>query len=186
MPVQLGPRLVECAARLKAEDRRRMREEIMKFTPKFNVVPIACGILTIAAVGWNESVNRVGSGPAPIVALQDAAVQQSFQTDGRVSIMPAVEQIPPASVQGATAADTLPVAWYKDKHWWKRNAPIIGGAAGGGLIGGLAGGGKGLIIGGAAGAGGGYLYKHFSDHHHHHSAAYSAGKPTPHQQGHGR
>jgi hypothetical protein len=155
----------------------------MKFTPKFNVVPIACGVLTIAAVGWDESVNRGGSAPAPIVAMRDTAAQESFQTNGSVPIISAVEKIPPASAQ---RENFLPVAWYKDKHWWKRNAPIIGGAAGGGLIGGLAGGGKGLIIGGAAGGGGGYLYKHYRDRNHHHSTASSAGKPTQHQGGHGR
>ena len=155
----------------------------MKFTLRFNVVPIACGVLTIVAVGWSESVNRAGSAPAPIVAAQDTAVQKSFQTNGGVRIISAVENVQPAYAQ---RENFLPVAWYKDKHWWKRNAPIIGAVAGGGLIGGLAGGGKGLIIGGAAGAGGGYLYKHFRDRDHHHSAAYRASKPTPHQVEHGR
>ena len=61
-PSTLGARLAEDAATLQAEDLHRMREEIMKLTPRFNVVPIAFGILTIAAVGWNDSVNRVGVG----------------------------------------------------------------------------------------------------------------------------
>ncbi len=56
-------------------------------------------------------------------------------------------------------------SWYKNKHWWKRNAPIVGGAGGGALIGGLAGGGAGALIGGAAGGGGGYLYKRYRNHH---------------------
>jgi hypothetical protein len=159
----------------------------MKFTPKFNVVPIVCGVLTITAAGWNESVNRVGSAPAPIVVMQDTAVQKSFQTNGSVRIIYTVEQIPPASTQRVTGENFLPVAWYKNKYWWKRNAPIIGGAAGGALIGGLAGGGKGVIIGGAVGGGGGYLYKHFRDRDHHHSTAYrTANKPTHHQAAHGK
>lgn len=61
-------------------------------------------------------------------------------------------------------------AWYKNKHWWKKNAPIVGGAAGGALIGGLAGGGKGLLIGGAIGGGGGYAYKRLEERHHRHEA----------------
>jgi hypothetical protein len=140
-----------------------MGEEIMKFTPKFNLVPIACGILTIGAVGWNQPVNRVGPMPAPVVA--------TAETNGSAPIIYAVERIPLASAQTAAAQNILPVHWYNSKHWWKRNAPIVGGAAGGGLIGGLVGGGPGLIIGGAAGAGGGALYKHYHHHHHHHGTA---------------
>jgi len=129
----------------------------MKFTPK-----IGAGILTIAALGLTGSVNHV--------ALAQAPAQQVFQTDSRARMTPAVEVIPAVDSQRTTRQDYLPVtAWYKDKGWWKRHAPIIGGAAGGGLIGGLAGGGKGALIGGAAGAGGGYLYKHYHEHHHHYS-----------------
>jgi hypothetical protein len=152
----------------------------MKFTPKINVGLAASGILTIAAVGLIAWVSYVAPA-APIVVKQEPlAVQESFQTSGRGSIIPAVELIPAAGLQRATAEDYLPIsAWYKSKNWWKRHAPIIGGAAGGGLIGGLAGGGKGAIIGGAAGAGGGYLYKHMRDRNHRHSTAYRASKPTP-------
>lgn len=156
----------------------------MKFTSRFNVLPIACGILAI--VGLNESAHRVGSAPTPIVAMQQTALRDSFKTDNSVPIIPAVERISPGSAQGAIAGNFLPIAWYKNKHWWKRNAPIVGGAAAGGLIGGLAGGGKGLIIGGAAGAGGGYLYKHYRDHNHHHGTAYRYDKPAPHHQQQGR
>ena len=152
---QLGSCLAEVAGRLRAGDLQKGRKT-MKFTPKFNVVPIVCGVLAITAVGLNEAVNRVGSTPAPIVVMQNTAVQESFQTNGHARIIYAVEQIPPASTQRVTGENFLPVAWYKNKYWWKRNAPIIGGAAGGALIGGLAGGGKGLIIGGAVGGGGGY------------------------------
>jgi hypothetical protein len=149
--------------------------------PKINLGLVAIGILTIAAVGLIGS--HVVPAPAPIVVKQEPlAVQNSFQTNERVSIIPAVELIPVASLQRATAENYLPVsAWYKSKGWWKRHAPIIGGAAGGGVIGGLAGGGKGAIIGGAAGAGGGYLYKHMRDRNHRHTTAYRAGKPTPKQ-----
>jgi hypothetical protein len=148
----------------------------MNFTPKSNVVPIVCGILIITAAGWNEAVNRSGSAPVVTNAVQEASATPTlFQTNGNVAIIPAVERIPSANIQKAQAQTFLPVVWYKNKHWWKRNAPIIGGAAGGGLIGGLAGGGKGLIIGGAAGAGGGYLYKHYKGHSHHHNSEYRRG-----------
>jgi hypothetical protein len=147
----------------------------MKFTPKVNLVPIACGILTIAAVGWNEPVSRAGPAPARIVATQNTA-QESFQTNGGVAITYAVDRIPLTNAEGATGGNVLPVHWYNSKHWWKRNAPIVGGAAGGALIGGVAGGGPGLIIGGAAGAGGGALYKHY--HHRNHGTANRYGKRT--------
>jgi hypothetical protein len=80
-----------------------------------------------------------------------------------------------SAVDAAPASNSyLPVtAWYKNKQWWKRNAPIIGGAGGGALVGGLLGGGKGALIGGAVGGGGGYLYKRakrnhdYHEYHHH-------------------
>jgi hypothetical protein len=125
----------------------------MHFTPKKGL--FICGILVAALTA---SVSRVP--PA-----QNAARQVTF----------AVEQPFQASVQPAVASDfrtagsgyIQPVSWYGSKHWWKRNAPIVGGAGGGALIGGLAGGGTGAVIGGAAGGGAGYLYKR-SRHHHHH------------------
>jgi hypothetical protein len=145
----------------------------MKFTPKIKGGPIACGILTMAAVGWSGPINYVAREPVAVVATQNIlnmfAVSELFQTNGDVLITPAVEL--PASSQSAGPDYILETHWYNNRSWWKRNAPIIGGAAGGGLIGGLAGGGKGLLIGGAAGAGGGALYKHFRHRHYHEGTA---------------
>ena len=149
----------------------------MKFTWEISAASV---VLTIAAVGLSGLVSHDASTPTPTAAMQDTlATQESFQTNGRARIIPAVELIPASSLQRATPENYRPIsAWYKSKYWWKKHAPIIGGAAGGGLIGGLVGGGKGAIIGGAAGAGGGYLYKHSRDRNHHHSTAYTAGKPV--------
>jgi hypothetical protein len=137
----------------------------MNFTPKISVGPVVSGILTIAVVGMIGSVSHVAPAPAPIVAAQDVfAVQESFQTSDRLPIVPAVELIPAPGVQTARPQYQPISSWYKSKHWWKRNAPIVGGAGGGALIGGLAGGGTGALIGGAAGGGGGYLYKRYRHH----------------------
>jgi hypothetical protein len=137
----------------------------MNFTPKINVGSVVSGILTIAVVGLIGWVSTVAPAPAQIVATQDAsAVQESYQTS--VPIVPAVDLAPGPGLQTARPEYYQPIAWYKSKRWWKRNAPIVGGAGGGALIGGLVGGGTGAIIGGAAGGGGGYLYKR-SRHHHH-------------------
>ena len=167
----------------------------MKFTPKINARPVACGVLAVAGLGWMTWSIHNAPVPATIIAeTQDAlAVQDSFQSYGHAGIVPAVVLTPAASLQGAAPeVNYIPVShWYKSKSWWKRHAPIVGGAAGGGLIGGLAGGGTGALIGGAAGAGGGALYKHLKDKHHHgdayrsnHGEAYrSTDQPTPAQPG---
>src|SRR5579862_8720251 len=134
----------------------------MNFTPRVKSRMVARGILTIAVV-----VLLGGAGHAASAGIAQTPVwpRASLQTNRPARVISAVDLIP---ASGPRPANYLLVShWYKNKAWWKRNAPIIGGAAGGGLIGGLAGGGKGLIIGGAAGAGGGYLYKHFKDHSHH-------------------
>jgi len=143
----------------------------MNFTPRNNVVDhVANGILTIAVVGLIGWVSHVPSEPAPIIETQDAfAILKSLQTSNPVPIVRAVELAPGPGLQTVRPGYYQPItAWYKNKHWWKRNAPIVGGAAGGALIGGLAGGGKGAFIGGAAGGGGGYLYKRLRHHHHGH------------------
>src|SRR5215467_7637276 len=130
-----------------------LRGNTMNFTPKANVGNIVRGILIVAAVGLVVWVHHIAPMPAPIAAAQYGFAAQS-----------AVETSPTLYGQ----ASYQPVShWYKNKYWWKRNAPIIGGAGGGALIGGLAGGGTGALIGGAAGAGGGALYKHLKDKHHH-------------------
>jgi len=141
----------------------------MNFTPKISDGPFVRWILTIAVVGCIGWVSHAVSARAPIVATRDTiTVQQSFQTDDGISIVPAVQWVPATGLQAAGPPYYQPVsAWYKSKHWWKRNAPIVGGAGGGAVVGGLVGGGAGAIIGGAVGGGGGYLYKR-SRHHHHH------------------
>jgi hypothetical protein len=144
--------------------------QIMNFTPKTNVRRVSNGILTVAVVGLIGWVGRQAFTPPPIVATQDAvATRESLQRSDTVPIFPAIEWAPGPGFQMARPDYYQPVfAWYKNKHWWKRNAPIVGGAAGGGLVGGLVGGGKGALIGGAVGGGGGYLYKRSRHHHHNH------------------
>src|SRR4051812_47130178 len=98
----------------------------MHFTPKKGLV--TCGIL-IAAL--TASVTGV---PQAIAAQQVApAVEQPFQASA--------ERAPAADFQTASTGYVQPVSWHGSKHWWKRNAPIVGGAGGGALVGGLIGGG---------------------------------------------
>jgi hypothetical protein len=138
----------------------------MNFTPKTNVRPVVRGILTIAVVGLIGWVSHFGSASAPIAATQNGfAVQEPFQSDN----VPSMEQALGPGYQTGRSEYYQPISgWYKNKHWWKRNAPIVGGAAGGALIGGFVGGGKGALIGGAVGGGGGYLYKRSRHHRHYH------------------
>ncbi len=93
--------------------------------------------------------------PAPVVLAQNTfVVERSLPMNVVLTSAP----------QAAGSFSYQPVSsWYKNKHWWKRNAPIIGGAAGGALVGGL-GGGPGALVGGAVGGGGGYLYKRYKQH----------------------
>ena len=144
--------------------------QIMNFTPKTSVGPVVSGILTITVVGLIGWVSRVASAPPPIVATQHAfAMQGPVQTSDPALVVPAVAAPPGSGLKTVGPDYYQPISsWYKSKHWWKRNAPIVGGAAGGALIGGLAGGGKGAFIGGAVGGGGGYLYKRLKRHHYHH------------------
>jgi hypothetical protein len=141
----------------------------MNFTPKIKVGRVVGRILAIAAVGLIGWGSQAAS--TPIIAQQNAFAAD-FQANGHALIIPAVETVSAPGFQTTWSDYYQPVSsWYKSKHWWKRNAPIIGGAGVGALVGGLMGGGKGAIIGGAVGGGGGYLYKRSKRHHeyyHHH------------------
>jgi hypothetical protein len=127
----------------------------MNFTSKIKVGILIIAVAAIAAWGSH-------AGFAPMVAQQHSiSVEEPYRLNSLVWFIPA------PSFQQARSDYYQPVtAWYKNKHWWKKNAPIVGGAGGGALVGGLLGGGKGALIGGAVGGGGGYLYKR---HHSHHS-----------------
>jgi hypothetical protein len=128
----------------------------MNFTPRIRAGSVVGGILMIAVVGVIGWGSHVAS--TPIVANQNAtAVAHS-------PIVPAVLVSAPGFQEARSYYYQPVTAWYKNKHWWKRNAPIIGGAGGGALVGGLLGGGKGALIGGAVGGGGGYLYKRSKRH----------------------
>ena len=141
----------------------------MNFTPKKNVGLIVMGVLAIAAVGLIGRDTRIA--PLPIVATSAVFAPQAYLHDStHTFIMPAVE-LAPADSARAVSPPHIQLAsdhWYGSKHWWKRNAPIVGGAGAGALIGGLAGGGTGALIGGEAGGGAGYLYKRSRHHSHHH------------------
>jgi hypothetical protein len=142
----------------------------MDFTPKKLLRPVLGGMLTIAVglIGWGW---RNPSAPASIVLMQDSfAGPQNFQNADNLKLVPAILVTPAADNQTASSASYQIAHWYGSKHWWKRNAPIVGGAGGGALIGGLAGGGTGALIGGAAGGGAGYLYKRY--HHNHYKNHY--------------
>ena len=128
----------------------------MNFTPKTHVGAVVRGILTILVVGL-------------IIGWFNHSGVQEFLGDQGPAPQPALV----AGLQTAKPEYYQPVSsWYKNKHWWKRNAPIVGGAAGGALIGGLAGGGTGAVIGGAVGGGGGYAYKRLRHNHHHNNNRY--------------
>ena len=128
----------------------------MHFASKLNLRRVVGGTLTVPVLGLMGWVNPVMAAPRPVQTGQ-----------ANVAVLPAVDRAPAPGLQTAQP-NYQPVHWYNSKHWWKRNAPIVGGAGGGALIGGLAGGGAGALIGGAAGAGGGALYKHY-----HHRRYYS-------------
>lgn len=136
----------------------------MIFTSKSGGKAIAGVFLATALVmnGWAGYVN-----PTRTRTQVAFAQQESFQTNERSLTVPALLQAQAPGPHTALVGLQHEKAWYKNKHWWKRNAPIIGGAGGGAIIGGLAGGGKGAIIGGAAGGGGGYVYKRLKHGHHH-------------------
>jgi hypothetical protein len=143
-----------------------IERQIMNFTPKKNVGSVVGGALTIAVVGLIGWIYHVA--PAPIVATHNTlAVQESSQMTDHIPIISTVEAIPTPGLQAAVPDYYQPVSdSHKNRHWLKRNAPIIGGVGAGALIGGMAGGGAGALIGGAAGGGGGYLYKRSRRHRH--------------------
>jgi len=134
----------------------------MKITPKINLRTVVLIIAVVGLIGW---VSHVALAPPPIAATSGRIAAREFSQPS--AIVPAVELIPAPPLQAAGPEYYQLAAWYNNKHWWKRNAPIVGGAAGGALIGGLAGGGKGVLIGGAAGGGGGYLYKRLHHRRYH-------------------
>ena len=137
----------------------------MNFTPKINVRPVVHGILTAAVVGLIAWVSHIAPAFTPVATAHDTlALPEVTQTRLAVPVVPAVLLTPAPGLQTARLEY---VSWITSKHWWKRNAPIVGGAGGGALIGGLAGGGTGALIGGAVGAGGGYAYKRYHHHHQH-------------------
>jgi len=143
----------------------------MTLTLKSGVKAIAGVILVTALVvnGWAGHV-----GPTRTRTQAAFAGQGSSQQHEQLPIIPAMLQAQSPVPQMVLVEHQHEKAWYKNKHWWKRNAPIIGGAGGGAIIGGFAGGGTGAIIGGAAGGGGGYLYKRLkhSPHHEHQQQNY--------------
>jgi hypothetical protein len=138
----------------------------MDFTPKIGVKRSLYGMLAMAVVGFMAWVSEPA--PTQIAATHDTlALHESYQTSNAMLVMPAAER-PIGYLRSANSEYYQPIShWYNNKHWWKRNAPIIGGAGGGALIGGLAGGGTGALVGGAIGGGSGYAYKHYRSHHHH-------------------
>jgi hypothetical protein len=132
------------------------------------------GILALVVTGWIGGSSQAGAAPAP--------ARDSFPATYAAAAAPAIQ---PETISGSQIAPTgsyQPIAWYGHKHWWKKNAPIIGGAGGGAIVGGLLGGGKGALIGGAIGGGGGYAYKRLKQHHDHrdHSRNYNR-QPYHHQ-----
>jgi hypothetical protein len=142
-----------------------MGGKFMNFTPKINVGAVVIAVLTIAMAGWIGLASRVASTSEPMVAIQGASgMLGPFQTHNPL-MGPAVERTRP-ELQPTRRAHYQPIS-SKSKHWWKRNAPIVGGAGGGALVGGLLGGGTGALVGGAVGGGGGYLYKRSKRHHYH-------------------
>ena len=121
-------------------------------------------VLALAGFTMVAGVPKGQIAPAPVVPTQNTFVVEKSLPKNVVFT---------SDPQAAGSFSYQPVSsWYKNKHWWKRNAPIIGGAGGGALVGGLVGGGAGALVGGAVGGGGGYLYKRHNEHHQHHYHGY--------------
>src|SRR3974390_3135928 len=127
----------------------------MNFTPNFRDGAFVGGVLIIAAATLMPRASHVGS-MLPMAEQNTFTVTEPFHVNSLVWVVPAEEPGYTTGFQKARSGYYEPItAWYKNKHWWKRNAPIVGGAGGGAVVGGLVGGGKGALIGGAAGGGAG-------------------------------
>jgi len=130
----------------------------MNFTHKTKV-GFASAVLALSVGLGTGSSGATDVATSTTLRQEPLQTRRSVPTAGPVGISPAID------LQTAQKVAYTPISsWYKNKHWWKRNAPVVGGAAGGALIGGLAGGGTGAIIGGTVGGGGGYLYKRLKHH----------------------
>jgi hypothetical protein len=143
------------------------REVLMNFTSRTNVQRVLSAFLILAVVGLTGWLNHAVPVPAAVNRGQN-----TFIAPGAAPMDDVLQNGPQAvttrAFQMANGAYYQPISsWYKNKHWWKRNAPIVGGAGGGALVGGLVGGGTGALVGGAVGGGGGYVYKRSRRHHHH-------------------
>lgn len=138
----------------------------MTFIPKIKFGPTMAGTLVITVLGLLGPGKYAAPTPNAVPTQNPYNVAQS--SNPPVAVIPAV-----MTGFGWQTYSYQPVThWYKSKHWWHRNAPIVGGAAGGALVGGLVGGGTGAVVGGAVGGGGGYLYKRSRRHHYHHEEYY--------------
>ena len=139
----------------------------MSFTPKTESRPVVRGILTIAVAGLIGIAGQYVPKLTTNLGNEGNYIEKAYRAPS--PLVYAVMTAPSEGIRSSTPEYYQPVSsWYKNKHWWHRNAPVVGGAAGGALIGGLAGGGTGALIGGAAGGGLGYAYKHYHHHHHYH------------------
>jgi hypothetical protein len=133
----------------------------MTFIPKIKFGPTMAGTLAVAVLGL-LGPGRYAAPTSDVVTPNRSVVAQNAGTAAGASVIPAVAV---GFAPGTESFVYQPVThFYKNKGWWKRNAPIIGGAGGGALVGGLVGGGTGALVGGAVGGGGGYLYKRHRRH----------------------
>jgi len=145
----------------------------MHFTPRINIRPLRRGTLALVVTG-SIGFSQAGTASAPIVAAE-----KSFPAT--YTTTPAT-QLASATGFQTQAGSYQAIAWYKNKHWWKKNAPIIGGAGGGAVVGGLLGGGTGAIVGGAIGGGGGYAYKRLKHHHNQQNHSHNYNHQSYHHQ----
>src|ERR1700719_1266957 len=93
----------------------------MIFTSKSGVKTIA-GVILATALGVNGS-SYVD--PTPVRTQVAFAQQGSSQQHQQLLIVPAMLQAQAPVPQMVLVGLQHEKAWYKNKHWWKRNAPII-------------------------------------------------------------